>query len=33
MVFGMVLDIGSSGVFFYNTNVLEKIIAVDLAYP
>lgn len=30
---GVVLDIGNGGVFFYNTDMLEKIIAVDLAYP
>ena len=32
-LYGTVLDIGNGGVFFYNTKVLKKIIAVDLAYP
>lgn len=32
-LYGTILDIGNGGVFFYNTNALEKIIAVDLAYP
>ena len=30
---GSVLDIGNGGVFFYNTEPLEKITAVDIAYP
>lgn len=33
ILYGTVLDIGNGGVFFYNTDALEKIIAVDLAYP
>ncbi len=32
-LYGTILDIGNGGVFFYNTNALKKIIAVDLAYP
>jgi SAM-dependent methyltransferase len=30
---GVVLDIGNGGVFSYDTNRLEKVIAVDVAYP
>lgn len=32
-LWGTVLDIGNGGVFFYDTEVLEKVIAVDVAYP